>query len=566
MSQWWEIDHSTDPIKTLEKLVSISSKSDDTKGVARVQSLLKKLFEREGLVCYTLSDEQSKAGPLLIAELPGQTNEWVNLICHADTVHNKSDFSLKMKKLSDTKYTGPGVIDNKGGIVVILETIKKIKKLLPEKSHRTLGIRVVCSPNEEIGSPGFHHYFNSFSKNAHAVLGFEPAAPDGSIIGSRQGNRWYNIEVSGESAHAGRDHHLGVNAGHEVALKAVALEELTDYERGLTVNIGHLQAGDKVHNVVADHATALVDVRFKSLEQRKNIHTKIEAILNKSSVSNAKGSKSESNWKIVDDCPPFALGERSKKLFNVYQQAISKIEKRKIKLIHAGGCADSNHFNRADLPILDGLGPVGAEMHTNKEWIDVSSIDSRAQAAAFLINDLMTNSEITMNKPNLQIKRAAFSDMPAIAKIIRSSADWYSPFVSKEDMKEHLVDEKWQKVNFPRRDFWIGKIDEKQTVGTVSLQYFERSAYLGYVYLDTAHTGKGYGKKLLDHAKEIATQNGMRHMVLLAHPKAHWAISAYKKYGFTCIEKDKDKILSWNNSSLKPYYEDGFHLYQFNLE
>tara|TARA_R110000868_G_scaffold72133_4_gene210398 strand:- start:8666 stop:9181 length:516 start_codon:yes stop_codon:yes gene_type:complete len=171
-----------------------------------------------------------------------------------------------------------------------------------------------------------------------------------------------------------------------------------------------------------------------------------------------------------------------------------------------------------------------------------------------------------MTKDSLLMRRATFSDMPAIANIISSSAEWYRPFVSSEDMKEHRVDEKWQKLNFPRRDFWIGELSTKQAVGTVSLQYFERAAYLGYLYLDTNHTGKGYGKLLLEHAKALARENGMRHLVLLAHPKAHWAISAYTKYGFSCIEKDKEKILAWNNSSLKPYYEDGFHLYQYNLE
>lgn len=169
------------------------------------------------------------------------------------------------------------------------------------------------------------------------------------------------------------------------------------------------------------------------------------------------------------------------------------------------------------------------------------------------------------HKETLNINRAEQTDMPRIAQIIRSSAEWYRPFVADKDMAEHLVDENWQKKNFKKRDFWIGANPQGQKVGTVSLQYFGESAYLGYVYLDAQHTGKGHGKRLLDHAKQIAQENGMRQMVLLAHPKASWAISAYKKYGFVCLESDKAKILSWNQSSLKSYYEEGFHLYAFDL-
>jgi RimJ/RimL family protein N-acetyltransferase len=170
-----------------------------------------------------------------------------------------------------------------------------------------------------------------------------------------------------------------------------------------------------------------------------------------------------------------------------------------------------------------------------------------------------------LQKTQLKISRAQSADMTNIAKIIRSSADWYRPFVDEKDMTEHDVDKQWEVDNFKKREFWVGKNGTDQTVGTVSLQYFNDTAYLGYVYLHAQHTGRGYGKILLDHAKARATEKGMEQMILIAHPEAKWAIKAYQRYGFKILHKKRDDVLSWKNGLLKPYYEEGFYLFHYDL-
>jgi ribosomal protein S18 acetylase RimI-like enzyme len=170
-----------------------------------------------------------------------------------------------------------------------------------------------------------------------------------------------------------------------------------------------------------------------------------------------------------------------------------------------------------------------------------------------------------LQKTKLQIMRANTQDMSNIAEIIRSSADWYRPFVAEKDMSEHDVDKKWEIENYKKREFWVGKNGNEETVGTVSLQYFNDTAYLGYVYLHADHTGRGYGKVLLDHAKQRAIEKNMEQMVLIAHPEADWAIKAYKRYGFKILFKNRADVLSWKNGLLKPYYEEGFYLFHYDL-
>lgn len=165
-----------------------------------------------------------------------------------------------------------------------------------------------------------------------------------------------------------------------------------------------------------------------------------------------------------------------------------------------------------------------------------------------------------------RILKAKKEDMPKVAQFIRSSARWYKKFVDPKDMDEHHVGRKWIEENFNRRDFYIAQTNKKEEVGAISTQFFGDTAYLGYIYLDTDHVGKGYGQALIDHAKDLCeAKSNVDNMVLIAHPKATWATRAYEKYGFKKILTKKKDILNFKNGLLKPYYEEGFHLYQYQL-
>lgn len=89
--------------------------------------------------------------------------------------------------------------------------------------------------------------------------------------------------------------------------------------------------------------------------------------------------------------------------------------------------------------------------------------------------------------------------------------------------------------------------------------------YLGYVYLHVDHVGRGLGRKLLDFARAEAARLDKDGLVLLAHPEADWAVKAYLRYGFRVLHAERTKILCWNDGWMKPYYEEGFHLFFYDL-
>jgi GNAT superfamily N-acetyltransferase len=168
-------------------------------------------------------------------------------------------------------------------------------------------------------------------------------------------------------------------------------------------------------------------------------------------------------------------------------------------------------------------------------------------------------------KHNLTISPARLEHMTDVVDIISSSAKWYEGFVDPKDMTEHHVDAEWARENFTKRDFYVARVDD-QIVGTITLQEVNDAyIHLEYEYQQTEHVGQGYGGMKLDWAAKEARRRGKKALVLIAHPEADWAIRAYEKFGFKRVFTDKKDILNWCDGWMKPYYEEGFHFYQYDV-
>ncbi|MDC1174670.1 M20/M25/M40 family metallo-hydrolase [Bacteriovoracaceae bacterium] len=367
----------------LVKVSSISSKSSDVKGVNEVQQIIAELCLKMGLTTELIKNQVEESGDLLIAQTKGDYSKYITLICHSDTV-----FELNAQRpiYEDSgKLFGPGVIDDKGGMVVALRSLYMAMK---QRVDTSTGIRFVCSPNEETGSTGFHKIFDQLKNDSDYILGFEPAIGAGDVILGRKGNRWYDIEFKGIKAHAGRHHQNGLNACSELSQQLSYIHQLTNYEVGTTVNIGKIDGG-QAHNVVSDCASAQLDVRFNTFETKEHVCEQIEESLNQSMVESICGTKSvDVSFEVVDDCPPFNGVEESEELFHKLKSIYQSKFKKDINYHVVGGAADINYFSSPGKKLIDGLGPLGEGMHTENEYVDLESINTRSLAVTELIQQI----------------------------------------------------------------------------------------------------------------------------------------------------------------------------------
>jgi glutamate carboxypeptidase len=369
-------------VELLERLVLIDSGSENVEGVNAVQSELLGELKAAGLEAKLLPNPQDAeiSGNILVGEIAGEKrNHFVTLVCHADTVYELGSGFQGFKVDHEGKWAnGPGVIDDKGGIVVALWGLKLF--LERKKRRPRFGYRFVCSPNEEVGSIGFHEMFRRIGKESQVILGFEPSFEDGAFVNRRQGNRWYEIKVQGREAHSGRDHAYGVNAGQELCIKLAKMMELTDYEKGATLSVAQIKAGKSKYNIVCGNAKAKVDLRFQDPKVGEEVHKKIVEILDTSFVSSTvDGLKANTRFRLVDDCPPFNPCEDASLYVEEVRRLIRKHENIDVPPPRRGAAADCCYMAREGILILDGLGPRGAGMHQSSERILLSSLESRAK-------------------------------------------------------------------------------------------------------------------------------------------------------------------------------------------
>lgn len=371
-------------VDLLKKLVNISSGSTNIEGVNEVQKVVSEELEKIGFKIENISYPQNKLGQLIVGTIKGKDPSFITFIIHADTVFEKSS-GFEGYRISEDglKAFGPGVIDDKGGIVVLLNGLKDFLKDNPEIKY---SLRVISSPGEEVGTPKFLTAYKAYSKDSRLVLGFEPCLEDGSIIDSRRGNIWYQIKVVGREAHAGRSHKTGINACWDLAKKLDKVSQLTDYKKDITVSIGHIEGGKDKFNVVCGEASAKIDVRFSKIEDQEQIHKKIMNLLNTSYVSSQSDSKpTETFIEIVDNVSPFSASSEAVEKINEIRKSIKKYENLEVHSMQSGGSADSNNFARPGLPIIDGLGACGGKMHTNEEFIILSSLKTRSEVLIDLL-------------------------------------------------------------------------------------------------------------------------------------------------------------------------------------
>jgi glutamate carboxypeptidase len=354
----------------LAELVNINSGSQNFKGVNQVQQKMGKWLESIGFsVEFIKNPEGEISGDLLIANYPGSSEKTLTLVMHADTVFEPSSPFQKMEFLSDSLATGPGVVDDKGGMVV---AFAGLKQFLSKNPKPKFSIRVVSTPNEEVGSSGWIKLFRQFGEKSFMVLGLEPSQDNGNVTHARKGNTWYDIRVMGKESHAGRDHKNGINACAILSEKLALISKLTNYKNEETVSIGHMNGGQDKFNIVCGQAHAKVDTRYANFKSRDEMFKKISSILKHERIS----------FSIADETPPFYKNHEAGKYIKKYLKIAKEVDGKDYQSQSTGGVADVNNFGREGLIIFDGLGPNGGKMHTTDEFINLKTLDSRAEILA----------------------------------------------------------------------------------------------------------------------------------------------------------------------------------------
>lgn len=365
-------------VALLKKLVETESPSDDKAAVDRVGTLVAEECHRLGADVEFVPN--SLTGDHVVARFSPTPNpvpeeeKGILLMHHMDTVFPIGTLEKMPFYEKDDKIFGPGVLDMKGGIVISLVAISALK----EAGLLKRPVTVLVTSDEEIGSGTSHELIRRLAKEAALVLVMESGLLDGSLKTWRKGVGDFLVKVKGRAAHAGGAHEEGRNAIEEMAHQVLAIQKMTDYAKGTTLNVGVIKGGT-VSNVVPEEAVAEVDFRVLVPEEAFRVEIAMKTL---------KPVTSDTSVEVTGGLnrPPMPEDDLMKATFAKAKTIAAKIG-MEIKAGGSGGGSDGNFVSPLSIPLLDGMGTYGEGLHSEREYIFTRSLPERATLLAALISE-----------------------------------------------------------------------------------------------------------------------------------------------------------------------------------
>jgi len=389
--------HKDDAIALLERVVNINSGTQNLVGVREVGAVFRAEFDRLGFQTQWVDGAGWQRAGHLVATHPG-TSPKVLLIGHLDTVFEHDSPFQKFERLDGTTARGPGIIDMKGGDVIIIQALKALDAAGLLKS---MNITVVMTGDEEAaGRPltRAREALVTAAKGAAAAIGFEDG--DGlaeHIVVARRGSTSWELRVTGTPAHSSqifRDD-IGAGAIFEAARILNAFRDQLAGEPHLTFNPGVILGGTSVDfdsvqsrgtafgktNVVAERATVAGDLRALSNEQFQKAMAAMRDIAGKSLP------RTRAELTFDEAYPPLAPTAGNERLLVLYDRVSRDLGSGPVEAVNPdrAGAADVSFVADQVPMIIDAAGLKGKDGHTVGETADLTALPLQAKRAAMLI-------------------------------------------------------------------------------------------------------------------------------------------------------------------------------------
>lgn len=383
----------------LTNLASINSGSFNAAGVNAVGACLHALFAPLGasaewieVAPYRSTDDHGEwrerpLGKALRLRRRPEAPLRVFLGGHLDTVFAAEHPFQQVTALDDDRLNGPGVADLKGGLLVLWSALQALEQ---HPQRERIGWEVLFNPDEEIGSRGSAPLLAEAAVRNHFGLVFEPAYADGGMAGARKGSGNFDVVVRGRAAHAGRNPEDGRNAIALAAELAVALHALNGRREELTLNVGYVHGGGAL-NIVPDLCVLKFNVRTSQADDERWLIETVETLL--AGARRRDGYALELRGGFTR--PPKPVTQPIARLQGLLADCGRELGVD-LAFRPTGGCCDGNNLAAAGLPNVDTLGVVGGEIHSDREWMRVSSLAERGAISALLLTRLASG-ELSWN-------------------------------------------------------------------------------------------------------------------------------------------------------------------------
>ena len=237
--------HNADALALLERVVNINSGTQNFAGVREVGAIFRAAFDTLGFKTRWVDGAAFQRAGHLVAEHPGKGPK-ILLIGHLDTVFERDSPFQKFQRVDDRTAKGPGIIDMKGGDVIIVQALWRAECRRRAQGHgrhrrddrRRGGRRPAAGLVARGAGRG--------GERRRRAIGFEDGPGDPSYaVTARRGVMDWQLRVKGTPAHSSQifREEYGPGAIFEAARILNAFREKMAGEEHLTFNPGVILGG-----------------------------------------------------------------------------------------------------------------------------------------------------------------------------------------------------------------------------------------------------------------------------------------------------------------------------------
>jgi glutamate carboxypeptidase len=392
--------HNGEALALLERVVNINSGTQNFAGVREVGAIFRASLDGLGFKTRWIDGAAFQRAGHLVAEHPGAGPK-ILLVGHLDTVFERDSPFQKFVRVDEKTATGPGIIDMKGGDVIILQALAALDAA---GALKTMNVTVVMTGDEEDGGRPLaksRAALVAAAKGADAAIGFEDGPGDPRYaVTARRGTMDWQLRVTGTPAHSSqifRDE-FGHGAIFEAARILNAFREKMAGEEHLTFNPGVILGGTATDydaaqtrgsasgktNIIAAQTVVAGDLRTLSPAQLDRAMKTMQAVA-------AASPRTQATLTFGEGYPPLAPTDGNARLLAVYDRASRDLGFGPVTAVNPdkAGAADVSFIAGEAKMILDGVGLMGHDDHTPGETADLGTLPSQTRRAAITLYRLV---------------------------------------------------------------------------------------------------------------------------------------------------------------------------------
>jgi glutamate carboxypeptidase len=386
-----------DAIALLEKVVNINSGTLNLAGVREVGAVFRMELDRLGFKTQWVDQSAVERAGHLVADHPG-SGPRILLIGHVDTVFERDSPFQKYERLDAGRARGPGIIDMKGGDVVMVQALKALDAVGLLKDMNV--VVVLTGDEEEPGRPRSRarEALVAAAKGADVAIGFEDGDGDPShAIVARRGTTSWALRVSAKSGHSSQvfSPEVGAGAIFEAARILTAFHDTLGREPHLTFNPGLIAGGTTAEadeaqsrgsafgktNVVAGEARVFGDLRALTVDQFVRARRTMEAIVAQPLPNTHSAIAFDEGY------PPLSPSDGNTRLLALYDRVSRDLGLGEVTAVSPdrAGAADVSFVAGEVKMILDAVGLKGRDDHSPQETADLTTLPMQTKRAAVLL-------------------------------------------------------------------------------------------------------------------------------------------------------------------------------------